>query len=105
MPGPKLSNFARRFWLPLFFVALLNFFVFGYVAQEIGGDALSGNSENGQYFVSNHGVKTEVSKAVYCYSYIHTVSMIITHTLVLGSALVLLACGKLYEKPTSDALH
>ena len=63
----------------IFFAALLNFLSFWLVAVFLGGDALSGKSEAGRYFLSNHGVLTEVSKNVFNYSLVHTISIWFTH--------------------------
>jgi hypothetical protein len=63
----------------LFFIAWINFAVFWVVAVCIGGDAISGKAVNGHFYVSSHGKLTEVSRAVWNYSRIHTMSIWITH--------------------------
>jgi hypothetical protein len=73
-------------WLRvIWFGALANFAVFWIVAVLNGGDAVSGREEGGRYFVSSHGHYTEISKAFFEYSLIHTRSVWFTHPLALGS--------------------
>jgi hypothetical protein len=62
-------------------IAIPNFGIFMLVAMNIGGDAVSGSSEGGRYYVANHGVLTEVSPRVYFYSYIHALSVMVTSSL------------------------
>jgi hypothetical protein len=69
-------------------LALLNFTVFWFVAISIGGDAVNGKVADGRYYLANHGVLTEVSHPVYLYSYIHVLSVFVTHSLFVLSALV-----------------
>lgn len=52
-------------------VALINFFVFVFVSQYLGGDALNGYIKAGHYFVCAHGGCAEVSASVWKYSYWH----------------------------------
>ncbi len=65
----------------LVLLGVVNFAVFWIVGACIGGDAVSGRSEDGHYFVSNHGQLTEVTHAVFLYSRIHSYSVWITHPL------------------------
>ena len=100
----KLSRTARWYWQPVVYLAVANFAVFWIVAGKIGGDAVSGRAEGGRYFLSDHGIRTEVSRAVYNYSLVHTVSVWATHGLAFGGGLVLYALGRLYEsRPASGA--
>ena len=62
-------------------IALINFMAFFIVVDNIGGDAVSGKIEAGHYYVASHGHYTEVSRALYIYSYIHTVSVFVTYPL------------------------
>lgn len=62
-------------------IAFINFVAFFIVADHIGGDAVSGKIEAGHYYVASHGHYTEVSRALYIYSYIHTVSVFVTYPL------------------------
>ena len=69
-------------------IALLNFGVFLFVAMNIGGDAINGKIEEGRYYLANHGVLTEVSHRMFVYSYIHVLSVLVTHSLFVINALV-----------------
>ena len=79
--------------LLLFFVAFFNFLAFWFVSVSIGGDALSGKVEGGRYYVSSRGKFTEVSRGVWTYSRVHTISVLITHPLGIlgGGGLIALA--------------
>jgi len=44
-----------------------------------GGDGLNGESADGRYFLSNHGIHLEVGPVLYYYSIAHMASMVITH--------------------------
>jgi hypothetical protein len=50
----------------------LNFAAYWIIGFSIGGDAMNGQVSNGKYFLTMHGVDTEVSYAVYMYSFIHS---------------------------------
>lgn len=60
----------------MFWFAIANFAVFWLVSMKLGGDALSGKAEDGRYYLMAKGKQTEVSRGVYVYSMIHTVSVI-----------------------------
>jgi hypothetical protein len=81
-----MPRWASAAGITLFAVAMLNFWSFLVVALLIGGDALSGKAENGRYYLSSHGRHTEVSRAVWHYSKIHTISVLVTHPLGIGCA-------------------
>jgi hypothetical protein len=66
-------------------IAGVNFLIFWIVAGLIGGDALNGYSENGQFFLFNQGRVTEVSYATFLYSKVHALSVIFLVTLALAS--------------------
>jgi len=70
-------------------IGILNFLAFGITATGLGGDAVNGRSENGHYYLSSHGKKTEVSEAVFNYSRIHVYSVWITHPLAMVAGLIL----------------
>jgi hypothetical protein len=55
-----------------------NFVVFVVVTLVIGGDAFQGYSTAGHYFLNQKGHFTEVSKAIFIYSWWHTVSVLVT---------------------------
>ena len=44
----------------------------------MNGDAVSGYVRNGHYYLNAKGVHTEVSRAVWQFSYFHTISVLIT---------------------------
>ena len=101
----KLSRTARRYLRPLVCLAFVNFAVLWGVAVTIGGYAVSGRVENGRYYLSDHGALTEVSRAMYNYSLVHTASTWVTHGLALGGGLLLYALGRLYEPPPASGLE
>lgn len=68
-------------------MAIVNFAAFIIINIYIGGDAINGHVTDGHYFLGSHGRYTEVNRAVWTYSYYHTISMWITHL----SVFVLLA--------------
>lgn len=69
----------------LFAVMFVNFTLFWCISFFLGGDALSGTIEDGRYYFVDDGKVTQVSEAVWNYSYCHTISVFITHPLGLGS--------------------
>jgi hypothetical protein len=81
----------RRFAPWIFAVAIVNFVTFMAVAMSLGGDACNGTVEDGRYFLSSHGRRTEVSAGVYAYSLCHTTSVFITHIAALIAAINLRA--------------
>ena len=80
---------TKALWVSAIVVGILNFLAFGIIATYLGGDAVNGRSENGRYFLSNHGKETEVSQGVFNYSRIHVYSVWITHPLAILSGLIL----------------
>lgn len=64
-----------RVGIALFLACIVNFLAFGIIAICIGGDAVNGEVVDGRYFLSSKGKLTQVSKAVFQYSYCHTVSV------------------------------
>jgi hypothetical protein len=65
----------------LFWAAIVNFVVFVAIAVPLGGDALNGAARNGHYYLMQHGIYTEVSRPVFVYSTIHTLSLFVTQPL------------------------
>lgn len=61
----------------LFVAAVVNFAVWGMLNSYIRGDALNGTIRDGKYYVAAKGKYTEVSRRVYVYSYVHTVSQFV----------------------------
>ena len=62
----------------LFWLAIVNFVVFVAIAVPLGGDALNGTSRDGHYYLMQHGIYTEVSRPIFIYSTIHTLSLFVT---------------------------
>lgn len=75
----------KRISLCLFFLAFVNFTLLWFISLFLGGSALNGKTEDGRYYLGNHGDLTEVSEATWNYCFYHEVSAIITHPLGLGS--------------------
>jgi hypothetical protein len=76
-----MHKLLRIFLLAVLVMCVLNFIAFFLGALALGGDALSGYSEGGRYFLRSHGKATEVSADVFAYSKLHTRSIFITHPL------------------------
>ena len=87
------SRRARLIFIPVFVLALVNFASFIIVDQYLGGDALNGYTKDGHYFLCNHGWHTEVSRAVWTYSYYHAISIVVTHGSVFALAALFLITG------------
>ena len=77
----KVYAAMTQFEKILFWTAILNFVIFVALAMVLGGDAINGTSRNGHYYLMQHGVYTEVSRPVFLYSEIHTLSLFVTHPL------------------------
>jgi hypothetical protein len=77
---------AHTRWLAL--AAVADFVVFYAVTLAIGGDGLSGQAQNGHYFVANHGRLTEASPAAWWFTRIQAVSLFVLWPLALLSAAV-----------------
>jgi hypothetical protein len=81
LPQPRRAAIIHLCGAALFFGGLLNGIIFWHVAVYLGGNAISGKIEHGRYYLSSHGKLTEVSPAIWQYSYAHTISTWITHPL------------------------
>lgn len=77
-----------RICFAVFFIGMLNFTVYWFVAVAIGGDAVNGKVADGHYYLASHGHLTEVSRETFHYSLIHSRSIFITHPLALIAAIV-----------------
>lgn len=62
-------------------LAVVNFFTFMAECSRLGGDAMNGSVECGQYFVAEHGHRTEVSREDWIRNLWHGRSLVITHPL------------------------
>lgn len=89
-------------WLIL--IGLVNFLSYTIVYAYINGDAANGHIADGKYYVGGHyitseGREHEVSRAVWIYSYAHsitiwpTIAMILLAMLTLARPLILAAYG------------
>lgn len=68
-------------------LTLANLLAFGIIAHYLGGDAINGRMEGGRYYLATHGHSTEVTQAVYAYSKMHAISVIVTIAIVLFGSL------------------
>ena len=82
----------------VFTLCMLNFAVFWTSSIGIGGEA--DKVENGRFFVVSHGRHTEVSEAVWTFSYYNSRSIWITHPLGMLSIAFAILMGRLLR---SDA--
>lgn len=73
----------KKWALIVFIVAVVNFVAFLIGAAKLGGDAVNGKTEDGRYYVADHGKLTEVSHAAFTYSRIHCYTLFITHPLAM----------------------
>nr|WP_050780973.1 hypothetical protein [Bradyrhizobium sp. ORS 278] len=78
-----MSDFAFRFLKAIGVLCVLNFVAFVVGAIALGGDAISGRSGGGHYYLASHGKLTEVSAAVFTYSRWHILSVFVTHPLAM----------------------
>ncbi len=65
------SKRAKWVIYPTFALAFVNFFSFIAINLYIGGDAVNGYVRAGKYYVCAHGSCTQVSRAMWQYSYWH----------------------------------
>jgi hypothetical protein len=93
-----LSRRAKFIFIPVFVLAVINFATFISINIYIGGDALNGHMIDGHYFLGSHGRYTEVSRAIWTYSYYHAVSMWITHVSVFILLAIFLNTGDMAIK-------
>ncbi len=80
------------------FLGLANFVCYTIVYGYIGGDAKNGEIRDGRYYIrgdfihvfqSPQGTEWEVSRAVWIYSYLHSISMLPTMAAIVVSMLIL----------------
>ncbi len=80
----RFSRRARLIFVPIFVLACVSFITFILISFYLGGDAFNGFAQNGHYVLSNHGKYTDVSRAVWIYSYLHSIVMLVTFGLGLA---------------------
>jgi hypothetical protein len=61
--------------------ALVNFMTLWTESVRLGGTALKGDHSDGHFYLSDHGVKTEVTEEVWRHSRWHSLSVAVTHPL------------------------
>ena len=83
------TRVVRYFAYTLFVIGMLNYASFVIIAFFIGGDAVRNPPEDGRYYVSEHGRRTQVSRSVYEYSLFHAHSVWGTHPLIVFGAYML----------------
>jgi len=66
-------------------IGIINFFWVVAESMAFAGDALNGYQQDGHYFLGSHGSYTEVSRAVWEWSRVHTGSLLITHPLAMAA--------------------
>lgn len=67
----------------LFVLGIGNWILFARESGRLGGDAASGYTQNGRYFVGNHGQYREVSQADWEASRLQSQSLVISHPLAM----------------------
>ena len=75
--SPEHSIDMQKLAFALRCLSLATFFSFVFVATYLGGEALNGKTEAGQYYLSWHGHLTQVSRAIFQYSYIHAMTALV----------------------------
>ncbi|MGH8541029.1 MAG: hypothetical protein ACRETW_11060 [Stenotrophobium sp.] len=78
---------------PTAVLALINFYAFIAGSLYFGGDALNGYVQAGHHFLCAHGSCTEVSPAIWQYSYWHTLTAMGGILLVFVEAAVFITSG------------
>jgi len=85
----------NRVCLGLIVLGLLNIAVYTMVYALIGGDAWNGGIHEGQHYVSGHFIRsvegrpTPVSKGVWVYSYVHSITIWPSLAIIVLSMLIL----------------
>ena len=69
-------------------IGILNFFLFAAVSIVIGGDALNGGLENGQYYLGGGGHHTPVPYLVFLFSQVHAYSVLVSWPAIIVLSLV-----------------
>lgn len=84
IPRRKISIPA---WNALLALCIVNFLSFVVIDLRLGGNALSGKAAGGAHFLGDHGSFTEVSAAVYWYSFWHSVLTILLFVVTFVAAI------------------
>jgi len=80
------SRLITIFCYVVFIVAIVNFFIFYFNSISLGGDALNGKIENGQYYVGLHGRYTAVSQQEFEINKFHAYFLFISWPLAMVAA-------------------
>ena len=85
----------------LFGIGAVNIAAFCTIGLIIGGDAWGTEVEDGRYYLSQHGQLTEVSRAVWIYSYVHVVATLLLGVpiTIVGAFMHLFATHRLFAPP------
>lgn len=99
--GP--SSGSLPLWSSLYAILVLLTFldVISFLAANVyfGGDALSGTTSAGRFYVRSHGLLTEVSQTVFVYSKWHERSVWLLFVLWTSATVVALAARRFGEHP------
>lgn len=95
----RVVNLARRTGIVLFFAALVNFAWLVVDVIVLGGHALDrGIVVDGRYYFDDNGTLRPVTRFVWNYSYVHAVSVCVTHPLGIFGTAALMAYAQSREK-------
>lgn len=81
---PNWTKYKGRITVAFF----VNFLVFGLISVFIGGDAINGNQDGVNYYLSAQGTETAVHPLVYYYSMTHACITIGSFVLFFAFAIV-----------------
>jgi hypothetical protein len=84
---------------PTVTLVLLNFLAFIIGLLYLGGDALNGYVRAGHYFLCAHGQCVETSRAIWRYSYWHTLAALGGILLVIAETALFLNTGDIQFAP------
>ncbi|MGH8201160.1 MAG: hypothetical protein ACREVO_12505 [Steroidobacteraceae bacterium] len=94
--GHRFQSYSRRAKWVLYStvaLALINFFAFMIGLLYLGGDAMNGYVRAGHYFLCAHSQCVETSRAIWRYSYWHTLTALGGILLVFVETALLLNTG------------
>lgn len=72
----------KTFGAILVLVGIINFGSHALISVRLGGSAKPRTSEEGKYYLSSHGETTEVSESTWRHRRIHSISLFVTHPLL-----------------------
>jgi hypothetical protein len=71
--------------ISLVIIGFANFISFLNEEEHLGGDAINGYSKDGHFYVTSHGKSKEISEADWNHNKKHSISVIVTHPLLMLS--------------------